>query len=136
MSAVAVARAQGLFHLVGGGWPLLHLRSFEWVFGPKTDVWLQRATAGLLATTGWSLLRTGPAPESLGQARRAGVGSAVTLLAVDLVYVPLGRIRPTYLLDAAMQAGWLAAWWRCGRPRCGKPGGKPRSSARSAPRPR
>ncbi|MFE1196711.1 hypothetical protein [Streptomyces olivaceoviridis] len=132
MSAVTVARTQGLFHLVGGGWPLLHPRSFEWVFGPKTDVWLQRATAGLLATTGWSLLRTGPAPESLGQARRAGVGSAVTLLAVDLVYVPLGRIRPTYLLDAAMQAGWLAAWWRYGRPGCGKP----RGDARSAPRPR
>ncbi|MFF8906185.1 hypothetical protein [Streptomyces olivaceoviridis] len=131
MSAVTVARAQGLFDLIGGGWPLLHPRSFEWVFGPETDVWLQRATAGLLATTGWSLPRTGPAPESLGQARRAGVGSAVTLPAVDLVHVPLGRIRPTYLLDAAMQAGRPAAWWRCG-----KPGGKPRSSARSAPRPR
>ncbi|MEV5170611.1 hypothetical protein AB0L10_05830 [Streptomyces flaveolus] len=141
MSALTVARAQGLFNLVGGGWPLLHLRSFERVFGPKTDVWLQRTTAGLLATTGWSLLRTGPAPESLGQARRAGIGSAVTLLAVDLVYVPLGRIRPTYLLDAAMQAGWLAAWCRYGMPRCGKHGGRPaggnpRDGTRSAPRAR
>ncbi|MGW3464389.1 hypothetical protein ACWDE9_34510 [Streptomyces olivaceoviridis] len=108
MSAVTVARAQGLFPLVGGGRPLPHLRSFEWVFGPKTPV-------------------TGPAPESLGQARRAGVGSAVTLPAVGLVHVPLGRIRPTYLLDAAMQAGRPAVWWRCGKPWAG---------VRSAPRPR
>ncbi|MFE0331766.1 hypothetical protein ACWEWI_27775 [Streptomyces sp. NPDC003753] len=115
MNPLCVARAQGLFDLVGGGWPLLHLRSFEWVFGPKTEHWLQRTTAGLLATSGWALLRTPAVPGGAAQARRTGVGTAVTLLAVDLVYVPRGRIRPTYLLDAAMQAGWLAAWWRCGR---------------------
>ncbi|MEV6739648.1 hypothetical protein AB0N14_23005 [Streptomyces sp. NPDC051104] len=115
MNPLCVARAQGLFNLVGGGWPLLHLRSFEWVFGPKTEHWLQRTTAGLLATSGWALLRTPAVPGGPAQARRTGVGTAVTLLAVDLVYVPRGRIRPTYLLDAAMQAGWLAAWWRCGR---------------------
>ncbi|MET8561767.1 hypothetical protein ABZV75_14610 [Streptomyces flaveolus] len=38
----------------------------------------------------------------------------MTLLAVDLVCVPLGRVRPTYLLDAATQAGRLATWWRYG----------------------
>ncbi|MER6074362.1 hypothetical protein ABT187_37180 [Streptomyces sp. NPDC001817] len=48
------------------------------------------------------------------QARRTGPGTAVTFLAVDLVYVPNGRIRPTCLLDVAMQAGWLLAWRRCG----------------------
>ncbi|MFI8965816.1 hypothetical protein ACIGO8_27320 [Streptomyces sp. NPDC053493] len=116
MNPVLVARAQGLFNLVGGGWPLLHLRSFEWVFGPKPRYeWLQRTTAGLLATAGWSMLFSSAAPPAVRQARRTGLGTAVTLLAVDLVYVPRGRIRPTYLLDAAMQAGWLLAWRRCGR---------------------
>ncbi|MFI6360781.1 hypothetical protein ACIBJF_51730 [Streptomyces sp. NPDC050743] len=113
MNPVLVARAQGAFNLVGGGWPLLHLRSFEWVFGPKSEEWLQRTTAGLLATAGWSLLFT-PAG-GVRQARRTGLGTAVTLLAVDVVYVPMGRIRATYLLDAAMQTGWLLAWRRCGR---------------------
>ncbi|GAB2768375.1 hypothetical protein [Streptomyces bullii] len=31
---------------------MLHLRSHEWVFGPKTDVWLQMTTGGLLASAG------------------------------------------------------------------------------------
>ncbi|MGW3209247.1 hypothetical protein [Streptomyces sp. NPDC001135] len=113
MNPVLVARAQGLFNQVGGGWPLLHLRSFECVFGPKSEEWLQRTTAGLLATAGWSTLFTPGG--AVRQARRTGLGTAVTLLAVDLVYVPIGRIRPTYLLDAATQAGWLLAWRRCGR---------------------
>ncbi|MGV9245494.1 hypothetical protein [Streptomyces sp. NPDC003710] len=94
---------------------MLHLRSFAWVFGPKTDEWLQRTTAGLLAVTGWSLLFTPADQAARVQARRTGVGTAVTLLAIEVVYVPSGRIRPTYLLDALMQAGWLAAWWRSGR---------------------
>ncbi|MGC0334216.1 hypothetical protein RKD23_007206 [Streptomyces sp. SAI-170] len=110
--ATAVAVAHGAFNVVGGLWPLLHLRSFEWVFGPKRDVWLQMTTGGLLVSAGVAQLAAAPAPWGPVHARRIGLGTAVTLLAVDLVYVPKGRIRPTYLLDAAMQTGWIAAWLR------------------------
>ncbi|MEU5893995.1 hypothetical protein ABZ835_45505 [Streptomyces sp. NPDC047461] len=115
MNPLLTARSQGLFHLVGGGWPLLHLRSFEWVFRPESEECPRRTTAGLLAVSGWVLPRT-PSPQGgLAWTRRTAVGTAVTLPAVDVVYVPRGRIRPTSLLEAAMQAGWPAAWWRCGR---------------------
>lgn len=110
--ADAVALGQGVFNLVGGLWPLLHLRSFERVFGPKTDVWLQQTTGGLLVAAGATQLATTADREGRRQARLVGLGTALTLLAVDLVYVPKGRIRPTYLLDAAMQTGWIAAWLR------------------------
>ncbi|MEV7691646.1 hypothetical protein ACFW1F_31900 [Streptomyces bungoensis] len=116
MNPVWVARSQGLFNLVGG-WPLLHLRSFECVFGPKSEEWLQQTTAGLLATAGCSMLLGPATTDGLRQARRTGVGTAMTLLAIDLLYVPRCRIRPTHLLDAAMQAGWLtgmASLWPTG----------------------
>jgi hypothetical protein len=32
--------------------------------------------------------------------------------ALDLKYVPKGNIPKTYLLDAAMEVGWLMAWTR------------------------
>ncbi|MEU5321177.1 hypothetical protein AB0G67_31150 [Streptomyces sp. NPDC021056] len=115
MNPLLTARSQGLFNLVGGGWPLLHLRSFEWVSCPKPEERLQRTAAGLLAVSGRVLLRAPSSPDGLASARRTAVGTAVTLPAVDVVYVPRGRIRPTSLLEAAMQAGWPAAWWRCGR---------------------
>jgi hypothetical protein len=110
--ASTVAVAHGAFNIVGGLWPLLHLRSFERVFGPKTDVWLQMTTGGLLVSAGVAQLTAAADPHGPAQARRIGLGTALTLLAVDLVYVPKGRIRPTYLLDAAMQTGWIAAWLR------------------------
>ncbi|MEU9291625.1 hypothetical protein AB0D57_45180 [Streptomyces sp. NPDC048275] len=90
----------------------MHLCSFEWVFGPKTDVWLQQTTGGLLVSVGLAQLAAAPDPQGPAQARRIGLGTALTLLAVELIYVPKGRIRPTYLLDAAMQAGWITAWLR------------------------
>ncbi|MFP1627973.1 hypothetical protein ACLB9X_23010 [Streptomyces sp. 5K101] len=112
VNALTVARAQGLFNLVGGAWPLLSLRTFERVYGPKTDEWLQKTTGGLLVSIGWTMACTASDAEGLRHARRIGVSTAATLLAVDLVYVPLGRIRPTYLMDAAKEIAWLAAWWR------------------------
>jgi hypothetical protein len=107
----ALARAHGLFNVAGGLWPMVSARSFEAVFGRKEDRWLQRTTAGLLMGIGWAQTRSAAAGQ-WRHARRLGLATAVTLLAIDLVYVPKGRIAKTYLLDAAMEAAWLYAWSR------------------------
>ncbi|MFI6436586.1 hypothetical protein [Streptomyces sp. NPDC050759] len=86
-----VAVARGVFNVVGGLWPLVHLRSFEWIFGPKTDVWLQRTTGGLLVSAGLAQLAAAPGPQGPVQARRIGLGTALTLLAVDQ---HLAAVRP------------------------------------------
>lgn len=104
-----MARTHGAFNLVGGVWPLVHVRSFEAVFGPKTDRWLEYTVSGLLATVGFAQWRAGT-PQDWRHARRLGVATAATLLAIDLVYVPRGRIRWTYLLDAAAEAALIAGW--------------------------
>lgn len=105
-ASVWVARAQAAANIAGGLWSLLHRRSFEKVFGPKSDEWLMYTVGGLLVTSGWAQLAAAGTPP----ARRLGVGIAATLLTVDLVYVAAGRLRPTYLFDAAMEATWIAAW--------------------------
>jgi hypothetical protein len=108
--ATALARAHGLFNIAGGLWPLVHLQSFEKVFGAKADRWLERTVAALLVGIGWTQFRAASAPGGAAHARRIGMATAATLLAIDLLYVPVGRIRPTYLLDALAEAGWLRAW--------------------------
>ena len=42
-------RLQGIFYLLTGIWPVLHIESFMAVTGPKTDIWLVK-TVGLLKT--------------------------------------------------------------------------------------
>ncbi|MFD0902129.1 hypothetical protein [Actinomadura sediminis] len=111
-SADVLARAHGAFNIVGGAWPLVSMRTFEWVFGSKQDKWLERTVAGLLVSAGWSQTRASASPAGRAHARRTGLGTATTLLAIDLFYVPRGTLRWTYLLDAAMETAWIVAWCR------------------------
>jgi len=99
-----------LFNITGGAWPLLHLRSFEAVLGPKVDRWLLRTVAGPMIVNGAVQVSGGPSTQALQQSRRIGIGTALTLGTIDLVYAPRGRISKVYLLDALLEAGWILAW--------------------------
>ncbi|WP_344450240.1 hypothetical protein [Actinocorallia aurantiaca] len=110
-----LARAHGIFNIVGGAWPLAHRRSFEGFFGPKEEEWLQQTTGALLVAAGCGQVLAAGEPGGPAHARRAGLGTAATLLAIDLMYVPRGRIRWTYLLDGVLEAAWIVAWLRMGR---------------------
>ena len=106
-----LARAQGLFNVIGGAWPLVSLRSFEFVYGNKRDVYLQKTVGGLLLWVGYVQL-TADSKDSLAVARRLGIATALTLLAIDLIYIPKGEMRKTYLQDVASEIGWIVAWLR------------------------
>jgi hypothetical protein len=106
-----IGEVQGWFNVVGGAWPLLSLRTFEAIFGPKADRWLEYTVAGLLVTNGACQIIAARRGET-DTARRLGGGTALTLLAIDVVFVPAGVIRWTYLIDAALEAGWLGLWAR------------------------
>lgn len=110
MSAFTLARLQGAANVIGGLWPLLHLKSFEVVFGPKTDRWLVKTVSGLLVVNGLAQLEATSAPESIAQARRLGIGTAAVLAMIDLIYAPIGRISKMYLADAVVEVSWIVAW--------------------------
>jgi hypothetical protein len=112
-----LARLHGLSNVLGGLWPLLHMRSFEAASGPKTDRWLVRTVAGLLVANGLTQLRAPATPDGIAAARRIGIGTAGTLLAIDLTYAPRGRISRFYLLDAVLEAGWVLVWLKTWRSR-------------------
>jgi hypothetical protein len=104
-----MARLHGALNIWGGLWPILHLRSFESVFGPKVDRWLVYTVAGLLTSIGCAQWHAAT-PQSWPYARTLGIGTAGTLLAIDVIYVPRGRIRWTYLLDAGSEAIVIVGW--------------------------
>ena len=122
MTMRTLARAQGSFNVVNGLWPLLHMRSFEAVLGPKVDHWLVNTVAGLLVTNGIVQLRAATSGD-LRTARLIGVGTAGTLAAIDVRYAVTGRISKVYLVDAVLEAFWLAGWFAPrGRPGTGASG--------------
>jgi hypothetical protein len=110
-----VAIGQGGFYLVTGIWPLLSIRSFEWVTGPKRDRWLVKTVGVLIAVIGGVTALAGQRKCVTPEIALLAGGSAAGLATIDVVYVRRGRIRPIYLLDAISEVGLIVAWllaWR------------------------
>lgn len=101
-------RAQGAYYVATGLWPLLSMRSFEAVTGPKVDKWLVQMVGLLAATIGTTLL-IGARKERLDDAVVAlAVGSAASFAAIDVVHAARRRISPIYLGDAVVEAAIVA----------------------------
>jgi hypothetical protein len=107
-----LAMVQGVYFTATGIWPLIDMRSFERVTGPKADKWLVKTVGVLVAVIGGTLLasaRRGAVPRDV---RALAVGAALGLGVIDVIYAGKGRISPVYLGDAAAEAALVAAWMR------------------------
>jgi hypothetical protein len=106
----AVAAVQGVYFLVTGVWPLLHIESFMAVTGPKTDLWLVYTVGSLIAVVGAVLLMAARSGRVTPEVAFLAVGSALALTAIDVIFVTRKVIDPIYLADAAAEV-LLVNWW-------------------------
>lgn len=110
---------QGVYYLLTGLWPLVSMRTFELITGPKVDRWLVRMVGLLAAAIGLTLFRAARARRITPDIGLLAAGSALSFWIIDVVYVARGRISPVYLLDAAAELLLMAllatAWWHARR---------------------
>lgn len=100
------ARAQAIYFLFMGLWPLLHYRSFEAVTGKKIDTWLVKTIAWLFIVIGVQLWTSDPQEMVL-----LGLGSAFAVGAADIYYSFIKqRISWVYTLDALPQIIFVILW--------------------------
>ena len=105
-----LAWIQGVYFLVTGVWPLLHMPSFLALTGPKVDLWLVQAVGVLVAVIG-AVLMLGARRRTVGpELALLAVGSAAGLAGIDLVYALSDRIWDVYLLDAVAEIGLIVLW--------------------------
>jgi hypothetical protein len=105
-----LAAVQALYYGLTALWALVHIRSFMAVTGPKTDLWLVKTVAVLIAAIaialGWAAWRGAVAPETAVLA----LASAIALGGIDVFYALRGTISRIYLADAVAEAALVAAW--------------------------
>jgi hypothetical protein len=109
MNRRTIYAVQAAYYVATGVWPLISMRSFTAVTGPKTDVWLVKMVASLIVVNGASI---GIAAVDRSQSRAAfalASGSAVAFTAIDVVYAARRTISPLYLADAVFELALLAA---------------------------
>jgi hypothetical protein len=106
----ALLSVQGLYYALTALWPLIHMESFLFVSGPKTDLWLVKTFSVVLLCEGIGFLIAGLRREHAQSVYWFALSNATSLLWIDIYYSMAGLIRKIYLLDAAVQSLLLIAW--------------------------
>ena len=104
------ALVQGLYFVIFGIWPILHMNSFLKVTGPKTDLWLVKTVGIILAVIGAVLIFADLNDQINASIVFLAIGSALSLAIVEFVYVAKRVISPVYLGDAVLEL-ILIGWW-------------------------
>jgi hypothetical protein len=105
-----VAIVQGVYFFLTGIWPIVHIRSFMWVTGPKHDLWLVRTVGVLVLVIGGVLALAGIRNTLAAELITLAIGSAVALTAIDTIYSLRGTISKIYLADAVAEIALVIVW--------------------------
>ena len=103
-------RIQGIYYLLSGIWPLLSIRTFQAVTGPKTDLWLVQTVGLLLMINGLILMIASYGHKIDWSIFTIGVCTALALVGIEVLYVFNGTLSVVYLLDAAVEILFIIAW--------------------------
>lgn len=98
---------QAGYYLMTGIWPMVHLRSFEALTGPKPDRFVTEATGLLFAATGTTLAVA--ARQGSGDRPSRVLSAIVPIMSTFVTLRHRPALRLTYLADATAQCA-LAAW--------------------------
>ena len=115
--AARVAMAHGAYLTGLGLMPIVAMRTFRKITGPKPQGWLAKGVGACMANIGATLASAGARGKVAREVRMLGITTALSFAAMDVWYAGVRRrISPVYLLNAGAQLAFAAAWafaeWR------------------------
>jgi hypothetical protein len=105
-----ILSVQSIYTLLTALWPLVHIESFMFVTGPKTDIWLVKTIGALLIPIALTLMYYLYKSSDLRPAIILGSTTAVAFIAVDFYYALNDVISDIYLLDGVVEILFLICW--------------------------
>jgi hypothetical protein len=105
-----VALVQGIYFFITGIWPIISMKTFLLVTGPKTDLWLVKTVGLILALIGAVLLYAQITGTVNPPVMLLAIGAALSLALIEFIYVAKRFISPIYLADAFVEL-ILIGWW-------------------------
>ena len=98
-----VVAGQGIYYTITGAWPIVGIRSFLKVTGPKTDIWLVKTVGGLIVALGIVFIVAALRDHLHTEILLLSCVCAFALAFADTYYVLKGTISPVYITDAAAE---------------------------------
>lgn len=109
-SLASLAVVHGIYFLITGIWPLLHIQSFLAVTGPKEEVWLVKTVGVIILVMGAGLTAAGIQRKVNLPILIIAVAGALGFIMIDVIYVLKDVIPLVYLLDAGIEFVFLVLW--------------------------
>src|SRR5690554_6350599 len=94
----------GIYYLITALWPLISIKTFELVTGPKVDKWLVYTVSCLLIAPSFLYIYTGLNEELISPLIIfLAFTNGILLILIDVIFVLKKVIWKTYLVDAILQ---------------------------------
>ena len=100
---------QTLYITITALWPLVHISSFIWVTGPKTDIWLVKTVSVLLLSIAFCMFLCLYLKYYIVGGAMA-LTTAIGLGFIDFYYTASGTIMNVYAVDGVLQVLFIIAW--------------------------
>lgn len=104
------ALLQGIYYIITGIWPLMHIPSFILITGPKYDIWLVKTVGVLILVQGIVIISAALSKRISKEIFMLSVGAAAGLTIIDVYYASIDRIWDVYLLDALAEVLLIILW--------------------------
>ena len=106
----SLLKVQGIYYLITGIWPLVSMKTFLIVTGPKTDLWLVLVVGSLIFINGATFLFS-----ALFQKRNIAIAllaaaMALALAVLEIIFYVKGIISAVYLLDSGLELCVFILW--------------------------
>jgi hypothetical protein len=101
---------QGLYYLVNGFWPIIHIKSFMVVTDPKEDLWLVKTFGMFIAVGGISMIVGALQGKFNKPLFTLAILGAMGFIVFEVYYVWTHVISRIYLADATFQFILLLLW--------------------------
>lgn len=96
--------------LLTGIWPIVDIRSFMMVTGPKEDIWLVKTVGALLIPVALCMLSYLRITTSKWPVIILAIGISIAFMCIDIYYATTDVISDIYLADAAAEFVFLSGW--------------------------
>ena len=94
------------YYIATGIWPIIDIKSFMAVTGPKTDIWLVKMVGLLTISISIQIFAE---LKNRSSSLRLPITAALSYLIIDSYYSLNGTISKVYLADGLLQAAFLIA---------------------------
>lgn len=89
---------------------MIHLDSFLFVTGPKTDTWLVKTVSLLIVCMGLTFLKASSAKHFSASVCVLAVSAASAFIFIDMYYPLRGIISKVYMIDGFVQLIFIISW--------------------------